>query len=128
MGAGSSRHSAHLEEPLPLALGRQSCNWRHEAIASLQAIGTPFRILYTSSNSTAVSAAVMSGLAISVLPESGLRPGMRVLGPSDGFPALSPCRIGILRNRHEPSALADALANHIIQGLDNISDAAIAAE
>lgn len=125
---GSARHSAHLEEPLPLALGRQTCQWRHEAIAALQAVGRPFRILYTSSNSTAVSAAVMSGLAISVLAESGLRPGMRVLGPSDGFPALSPCRIGILRNRHEPSALADALANHIIQGLDNISEAAIAAE
>lgn len=125
---GSSRHSAHLEEPLPLALGRQTCQWRHEAIAALQAVGKPFRILYTSSNSTAVSAAVMAGLAITVLAESGLRPGMRVLGPSDGFPALSPCRIGILRNRHEPSPLADALANHIIQGLDNISDAAIAAE
>jgi DNA-binding transcriptional LysR family regulator len=125
---GSARHSAHLEDPLPLALGRQTCNWRHEAIAALQAVGRPFRILYTSSNSTAVSAAVMSGLAISVLAESGLRPGMRVLGPSDGFPALSPCRIGILRNRHEPSTLADALANHIIQGLDNISEAAIAAE
>jgi DNA-binding transcriptional LysR family regulator len=125
---GSSRHSAHLEEPLPLALGRQTCQWRHEAIAALQAVGKPFRILYTSSNSTAVSAAVMAGLAITVLAESGLRPGMRVLGPSDGFPALSPCRIGILRNRHEPSTLADALANHIIQGLDNISDAAIAAE
>jgi DNA-binding transcriptional LysR family regulator len=125
---GSARHSAHLEDPLPLALGRQTCNWRHEAIAALQAVGRPFRILYTSSNSAAVSAAVMSGLAISVLAESGLRPGMRVLGPSDGFPALSPCRIGILRNRHEPSTLADALANHIIQGLDNISEAAIAAE
>ncbi|QJP14309.1 LysR family transcriptional regulator [Starkeya sp. ORNL1] len=125
---GSARHSAHLEDPLPLALGRQTCNWRHEAIAALQAVGRPFRILYTSSNSAAVSAAVMSGLAISVLAESGLRPGMRVLGPSDGFPALSPCRIGILRNKHEPSTLADALANHIIQGLDNISEAAIAAE
>ncbi|CAA0086753.1 HTH-type transcriptional regulator ArgP [Starkeya nomas] len=125
---GSTRHSVHLEDPVPLALGRQSCNWRQEAISMLQAVGRPFRILYTSSNSTAVSAAVLSGLAISVLPESGLRPGMRVLGPSDGFPALAPCRIGLLRNRHEASALADALANHIVQGLDNISEAAIAAE
>ncbi|MCK0207568.1 LysR substrate-binding domain-containing protein [Starkeya koreensis] len=125
---GSSRHPVHLETPVPLALGRQTCNWRQEAISMLQAVGRPFRILYTSSNSTAVSAAVLSGLAISVLPESGLRPGMRVLGPSDGFPALAPCRIGLLRNRHEASPLADALAIHIVQGLDNISEAAIAAE
>lgn len=125
---GSMRHSSHLDDPVPLALGRQSCNWRQEAIANLQAAGRPFRILYTSSNSTAVSAAVLAGLAISVLPESGLRPGMRVLGPSDGFPALAPCRIGLLRNRHDVSPLADALAQHIVQGLDNISEAAIAAE
>ncbi|QFR35208.1 LysR substrate-binding domain-containing protein [Ancylobacter sp. TS-1] len=125
---GSSRHPVHLEDPVPLALGRQTCNWRQEAISMLQAAGRPFRILYTSSNSTAVSAAVLSGLAISVLPESGLRPGMRVLGPSDGFPALAPCRIGLLRNRHEASPLADALAIHIVQGLDNISETAIAAE
>lgn len=125
---GSTRHSVHREDPVPLALGRQTCNWRQEAISMLQAVERPFRILYTSSNSTAVSAAVLSGLAISVLPESGLRPGMRVLGPSDGFPALAPCRIGLLRNRHEASGLADALADHIVQGLDNISEAAIAAE
>ena len=124
----STRHSVHLDEPLPLALGRQTCDWRQEAIAKLQAVGRPFRILYTSSNSTAVSAAVLSGLAVSVLAESGLRPGMRVLGPADGFPALAPCRIGLLRNRHEVSALADALANHIVQGLDNISGQQIAAE
>ncbi|HSI41841.1 MAG TPA: LysR substrate-binding domain-containing protein [Xanthobacteraceae bacterium] len=125
---GSSRHSVHLETPLPLALGRQACNWRQEAIMQLQSIGRPFRILYSSLNSTAISAAVLSGLAISVMPESGLRPGMRVLGAADGFPALSPCRIGLIRNKHEPSLLADALANHIVQSLDNLSEAAIAAE
>jgi len=124
----SARHSVHLDEPLPLALGRQTCDWRQEAISKLQAIGRPFRILYTSSNSTAVSAAVLSGLAVSVLAESGLRPGMRVLGPTDGFPTLAPCRIGLLRNRHEASVLADALATHIVQGLDNISGQQIAAE
>ena len=124
----SARHSVHLDEPLPLALGRQTCDWRREAISKLQAVGRPFRILYTSSNSTAVSAAVLSGLAVSVLAESGLRPGMRVLGPTDGFPALAPCRIGLLRNRHEVSLLADALATHIVQGLDNISGQQIAAE
>jgi len=70
---GSSRHSVHLEEPLPLALGRQTCNWRQEAMAQLQAIGRPFRILYTSSNGTAVSAAVLAGHAVAV-------PGRRLPG------------------------------------------------
>jgi hypothetical protein len=64
---------------------------------------------------------VHAGLAVSVLPESAIRPGMRVLGPSDGFATLPSVKIGLLRNRHEPLALADKLAEHIVQSLDNLS-------
>ena len=124
----SNRHSTHLEERMPLALGRPSCTWRRIAIERLEAIGRPFRVLYSSSSAGAAAAAVLAGLAVSVLPESGLRPGMRVLSSSDGFPDLPSCRIGLVRNAHESSALADALAEHIISSLDNLSDAAQAAE
>ena len=124
----SNRHSTHLEERMPLALGRPSCTWRRIAIDRLESIGRPFRVLYSSSNAGAVAAAVLAGLAVSVLPESGLRPGMRVLSASDGFPDLPSCRIGLVRNAHESSALADALAEHIISSLDNLSEAAQAAE
>lgn len=113
---------------MPLALGRPTCVWRRTAIERLEAIGRPFRLLYTSSNAGAVAAAVLAGLAVSVLPELGLRPGMRVLSSSDGFPDLPSCRVGLVRNAHESSALADALAEHIISSLDNLSEAAQAAE
>ncbi len=124
----SNRHSTHLEAPLPLALGRASCVWRKSALNALDGLGRPHRILYTSANAGAVAAAVLSGLAVSVFPESGLRPGMRVLNPAEGFPELPACRIGLIRNPHESSALADALAEHIISSLDNLSEAAQAAE
>lgn len=120
---GSARHSAHAEEPLPLALGRPTCAWRRIACERLDAIGRRYRLLYSSSNVGAVAAAVLAGLAVSVLPESGLRPGMRVLSSNDGFPELPSCRIGLVRNAHETSALADALAEHIVSSLDNLSDA-----
>ncbi len=119
----SNRHSIHAEEPLPLALGRPSCIWRRMAIEQLEAIGRPHRVLYSSSNAGAVAAAVLAGLAVSVLAESGLRPGMRVLSTADGFPELPSCRVGLVRNAHESSALAGALAGHIISSLDNMSDA-----
>jgi DNA-binding transcriptional LysR family regulator len=124
----SNRHSIHTEERLPLALGRPSCSWRRMALEALEGAARPYRLLYSSSNAGAVAAAVLAGLAVSVLPESGLRPGMRVLNPADGFPELASCRIGLLRNAHERSALADALAEHIISSLDNLSDTARAAE
>jgi hypothetical protein len=53
---------------------------------------------------------------------------MRVLSAADGFPDLPTCRIGLVRNAHESSALADALAEHIVSSLDNLSEAAQAAE
>jgi hypothetical protein len=61
-----------------------------------------------------------------VLPESAVRPGMRILGPSDGYPALPSCKIGLIRNRREPNPLADALGFHIKQSLDNLSFGRIA--
>jgi DNA-binding transcriptional LysR family regulator len=119
----SNRHSIHLEPRLALALGRPSCTWRRTAVERLESIGRPYRVLYSSSNAGAVAAAVLAGLAVSVLPESGLRPGMRVLTAAEGFPELTSCRVGLVRNAHESSALADALAEHIISSLDNLSEA-----
>jgi len=119
----SNRHPTHLEGRVPLALGRPNCLWRHTAIDRLETAGRPYRLLYSSSNVGAVAAAVLAGLAISVLPESGLRPGMRVLTNADGYPDLPSCRIGLVRSAHERSALAEALAEHIISSLDNLSEA-----
>lgn len=122
----SGRHSVHQETPVPLALGRPTCQWRDIAVQRLAGAGRTHRVLYSSPNAGAVAAAVLAGLAVSVFPESALRPGMRVLGHGDGYPPLPPCDIGLMRNRHEPSALADALAHHIIQGLDNLTEADVA--
>jgi DNA-binding transcriptional LysR family regulator len=124
----SGRHPTHKEQPLPLALGRPTCAWRKLALERLESVDRPWRLLYASSSAGAVAAAVLAGLAVSVLPESGLRPGMRILTPADGFPELPACGIGLLRSPHEASALSDALAEHIISSLDNLSQAAQAAE
>jgi len=106
---------------VPLALARPTCNWRKAAIDSLDSMGRAHRLLFSSGNAGAISAAVLAGLAVSVLPSSGLRPGMRVLTPAEGFAELPPCRIGLLRNPRQHSPLADALAGYIIASLDNLS-------
>jgi DNA-binding transcriptional LysR family regulator len=118
----SARHSTHTEERLPLALGRPSCSWRRIAVEKLESVKRPYRVIYSSSSAGAVAAAVLAGLSVSVLPESGLRPGMRVLTAAEGFPELPTCRIGLVRNAHESKALADALAEHIVSSLDNLSE------
>jgi DNA-binding transcriptional LysR family regulator len=122
----SARHDVHKAAPLPLALGRPTCDWRASATEALERAGRGFKVLFVSWNSTAVGAAVLAGLAVSVLPESAVRSGMRILGPSDGFPALPSCKIGLLRHRGEASPLADLLAREIRQSLDNLGGARLA--
>ncbi|MCU0886249.1 MAG: LysR substrate-binding domain-containing protein [Beijerinckiaceae bacterium] len=117
----SARHQVHEEAVVPLALGRPTCAWRLSATEALERSGRAYRVLYASWNSTAVGAAVMAGLAVSVLPESAVRTGMRILGQSDGFPPLTTCRIGLVRALGDPSPLIDALADHIVQSLDNLA-------
>lgn len=117
----SASHQVEEEEVVPLALSKPPCIWRKAGLESLSSVGRKYRVLYTSGNSTAISAAVTAGLAISVMAESALRPGMRVLGEAEGFPRLPSCEIGIIRSRGRMSPLADKLAEHIVSSLDNLS-------
>lgn len=117
----SARHCVHEETPLPLALGRPTCDWRGAAITALEAVGRRHKVLFASWNSTAVGAAVLAGLAVSVLPESAIRPGMRVLSEADGFPRLPMCEIALAKSWSEHSPLVDALAEHIVSSLDNLA-------
>jgi DNA-binding transcriptional LysR family regulator len=117
----SMAHGIHEEVPVPLAVGRQSCIWRQLGCAALDSIGRKYGILFTSFSSTVVASAVLAGLAVSILPESALRPGMRILSPPDGYPALPPAEIGIIRRTGAPAALTDALTDHIAASLNNIA-------
>jgi DNA-binding transcriptional LysR family regulator len=117
----SANHATHEQEMLPLAFGRPTCIWRRAACDVLDQMNREYRILFTSWSATVITAAVLSGLAISVLPECALRPGMRVLGEADGFGALPECKIGIMRGHTSRADIVEAIARHISESLDNIS-------
>ncbi|MBD0413078.1 LysR family transcriptional regulator [Tianweitania sp. Rool2] len=117
----SASHMVHEEEILPMAFGRPNCRWRLTAVEALERSARRHRVLFTSWSATVITAAVLSGLAVSVLPECALRPGMRVLGEADGFGSLPDCGIGILRGHTSRPEIVEALARHISESLDNIS-------
>lgn len=117
----SAAHATHEEPVLPLAVGRPSCTWRRRAVEALDAMGRDHRIIFNSWSATVIAAAVLSGQAVSLLPECALRPGMRVLGEADGFLSLGETGIAVMRGRTRHPALVDALAKHIAESLDNLS-------
>ncbi|MET0598419.1 MAG: LysR substrate-binding domain-containing protein [Mesorhizobium sp.] len=117
----SANHATHEQDVLPLAFGRPTCQWRRDACETLDRMNRDYRVLFTSWSATVIIAAVMSGIAISVLPECALRPGMRVLGEADGFTPLADIQIGIMRGHSARPEVVEALARHITESLDNIS-------
>ncbi len=117
---GSPRHRLEAREILPIALGPATCSWRHSATKALDEINRPYRILYTSPSATAIVAAVMSGLAVTVLPESAVRAGMRRLGKEGRYPELPTCDIALLRASSNANSTIDALADHIVGSLNNL--------
>jgi DNA-binding transcriptional LysR family regulator len=117
----SANHAVHEEEVLPLAVGRTHCLWRQSAIEMLEAMERKYRVLFTSWSATVIATSVLSGLAVSILPECALRPGMRVLSEADGFGRLPDVEIGILRGHTKQPVVVEALARHIAESLDNLS-------
>lgn len=120
----SDRHSVHEEPVVPLALGRPDCCWRASAILALDGIARRHRLVFTSWNAPIVGQAVLEGFAVTVLPESALQPGMRVLTPADGFPDLPPVEIALVKGSRSVDPLVEALERHIVGALDNIGSGA----
>lgn len=121
----SANHPLKDDAPVPLAVGRRDCHWRQLACSALDADGRDYQILFTSWSSTVVAAAVLAGMAVSVLPESALRTGMKVLSQADGFPPLPPVQIGIMKRAGLSSSLMNAISDHITACLDNITPASV---
>ncbi|WP_119257581.1 LysR substrate-binding domain-containing protein [Shinella zoogloeoides] len=86
----TSEHSnVHFHKQVPLALFPEGCIFRKWAINALASVGREYKIAYMSAHISALQAVVQAGLAVSPLVRSDILPGTRLLGPDDGFPALS---------------------------------------
>ena len=109
----SARHFAHEIDPLPLAMFDSDCWWRDWATASLDAHGRRHRIAYTSASVAGIQAAVASGLAVAILSQSTLPPGMRELGADEGFDPVPGLDVILRRNPASTSGASEAMARAI---------------
>ncbi len=110
---------ALAQEPLPIAGGVRCC-WKDNAVEVLNRVGRDYRIIYTSSNATVISSAVLADLAVGFLPESALQPGMQVISEGPGLPRLNDAQIALMRASHAYGGIYDALAQHIVAQMGNL--------
>ncbi len=110
--AASQRFKTSPGEPIPLALGSSACVWRRVADEALEGRRESVRALFVSKNYTAIGTVVRAGLAATVLPESMIGEGLRILGAAEGLPRLPLSRMGLIRSAvasEEAKALAEAI-------------------
>ena len=115
--ATSSTHSAQLQDVLPLAICAEDCCWSNQAIRTLKQMGRQYRIAYQARNHAVIASTVIAGLAVTAIAESGLRPGMRTLGPDEGFGELGTSDILLLKPQPALSSAAEILSQHICDSL-----------
>lgn len=114
-------------EPLPLALFPEGCLFRQLVAQAFDAEGRDWRVAYSSPSLTAIGAAVSAGLAVTVLAESTVPPGLQVLPPDSGLPQLSSVEIALFRRPDGLSPAARLLAEHILETLGHAQPATVAA-
>jgi len=77
-----------LDRPVPLATLPPHCTHRGISLEALDRAGIPWQIVYMSSSTAGLQAAVQGGLGIAMVPKSAVIPELRILGEEQGLPPL----------------------------------------
>jgi len=106
-----------LDQPLPLAALPSFCTHRKMSLQALDHAGVGWKIVYTSTSTTGLHAAVMGGLGIAAVPASSVTPQFRTLGAEDGLPALPESEIALFIRDEAPSPSCQAFVAFISEEL-----------
>lgn len=107
------------EDPVALVAHPEGCEYRRRMIDALQLAGRHWRVVFSSPGISGLQRAVGSGLGVSALTKGTLLDGMRVLSPSEGFPALEDVRIGLFHRHPRMTAAGLRLTEEIATRLDD---------
>lgn len=113
----SEYHQVHTQNPIPLAVFHSGDVFRRYAVSELGGRGRDVSIVVTSSGFAGLDSAVQAGVAVAVIFEGSVRPGMRVLTPQEGFPTLPSVGVVVQRSDKQPHELADLFAVHVTEVL-----------
>lgn len=105
-----------------MVLAPSPCVYRQRALRSLESVGRPWRMAYTSPSLAGVLAAVRAGLGLTVLPREMVPQGIALFGTAEGLPPLADMDIAIL-HAHDAPPPVQRLAGHILRSLELREDA-----
>ncbi|MFD1695353.1 LysR family transcriptional regulator [Roseibium aestuarii] len=116
---GSLDHGALALRKIRLILAEEGCPWRAVALEQLQQAERPHEIAYQCACAPALFGPLGSGLGITVLPESAIREGLRILDDTDELPRLPQCHVSLFARENASHAGLLALDRHIRAAIGN---------
>ena len=96
-------------EAIPLVLLDEPSPFRDMVLTALNEANIPWRLAYVASTLPAVRAAVKAGLGVTARPVEMMSPDLRVLGKSDGLPALPDTEYLLCHNSSSHNELAEVV-------------------
>lgn len=114
---GSSAVPVPIKPPLPLVLLPDPCFYRRAAAEALAGIGLHWTQACLSSTMAGVRATVIAGLGISVMGQSEVTDGLRMIGSELALPPLPPAAIMIYYRSHDLDEAAQSLSKHVQRNL-----------
>ena len=126
--AASRTGAAHEEDPLPLAVYHEGCNYRKWALEGLRKARRRYWIAFVSPSISSILGAVKVGLAVAPIGASNLDNSLRALGPENGFPLLPVSDVSLHQSRSADNELVACFTNYVIKSfrrLDRLKPAAV---
>lgn len=116
--AASPRLLTDADDPVPLVLPPSPDVYRRRALSALDAIGRPWRVVYTSQSLAGLQAAVQAGLGVTVLPTEMIPAGLVSVDTRLRLPKLPDTEIVLYRAPGPLSPAAELLSSTIIAALE----------
>jgi DNA-binding transcriptional LysR family regulator len=114
---GAPNGTAYLRDPLPVALGDQSCIFRNAVLERLAKAGRNWRSVCDTSAMQPLYVSVEADLGVTALLASSVPANLTILGPDCDLPSLPDFHICLYLPRAGSSDIAEELARHIRSAL-----------
>ena len=115
--ACSLDHDPHNRVPVPLVAAPKHCIYRTNMIAALDRMGKAWNIGYTSPSYSGIVAAVRAGLGVTVLAQSTVPSGVRILTGRDDFPPLRSVEVRLHHAERRLSKAVSRFSDYILGGI-----------
>jgi DNA-binding transcriptional LysR family regulator len=105
--------AVNLDRTVPLVVLPPHCTHRGISLDALDRARIPWEIVYVSSSTPGVQAAVLGGLGLAMVPDTAVIPGLRRLGVEDGLPPLPDFDIAVFLREDVASASCQAFVEFV---------------